>query len=193
MTQNVEGELTKHCRHCVQPIPVSAKVCFHCQLPQGFLRRNTAFWVSILSLLVALATIGNSALQSLSSAVVGEVPRFSLATPEVRHGLKSGFEDELGGQFELVVPILNDGDGIILVDPQLDCISGEGMASRGVSGPNFLALRREGTLKIEPKTADEVIWTLGHWVQLDVSSGGFYAGDLSKEFYNEAIGILSEL
>lgn len=174
-------------------MPSSARVCFHCQLHQGFFRRNTAFWVSLLSLLVALAAIGSSALQTFSTAVVGDVPRFSLATPEIGNGLEAGFGNDTVDGFELVIAVLNDGNNLIMVDPQLDCISGEGMASRGVAGPSFLTLRREGTVRLEPQKAGDITWTLGHWGQLDVSSGGFYAGDLSKEFYDETVEILSEL
>lgn len=193
MVKQDDVQPKKECHLCAQPIPASARVCFHCQMHQGFLRRNTAFGVSLLSLLVALAAIGNSALQTFSTAVVGDVPRISLATPEVRNGLKSGFGGDAADRFELVIPILNDGNEIVMIDPQLDCMSGEGMASRGVPGPNFLTLRRDGTTRLEPKNADDIIWTIGHWAQLDVSSGGFYAGDLSAEFYDEIVAILSEL
>lgn len=193
MQQNNFKNSTKTCRLCAQKIPASAKVCFHCQLHQGFFRRNTAFWLSLISLLVALSAIANSGIQTFSTAIMGNTPRFLITTPEIHHGMASGFEEGVSEKFKIVLPVFNDGDQIIILDPSVHCSSGQGEASRGVEGPNFLDLRRKEAVKVDPKTSKDIIWGWGDWIQLDVSSGGFYAGSISEEFYTEVSHILSEL
>ena len=189
-TEGQDGK--KDCKLCALKIPTDAVVCHHCQLHQGYFRRNTAYWVSVLSLLVALAAISNSTIDKIARESPNK-PGISLATIETSFDpiVSKASSDNFG--FPLSTIVINESPDHAFLDEEIHCISSGSRDPNVPDEPHFLTFRRGERSLVAPNSNAPISWGLGDWMQLDTSNGGFLAETVSDDFYEEVLTVLTEL